>query len=117
MLGGGESNELFIKRRRIRSVGIDVGKMELVDDADASNFIVYDEVHSCIHPKLQQKKKSVWKTFFCRSNSIRILYYFSSMENILSYPVKLYTKFILFGKISHLDKTEKICIFNFSHWD
>jgi hypothetical protein len=51
MLGGGESNELFIKRRRIRSVGIAVGKMELMDDADASNFIVYDEVHSCIHPK------------------------------------------------------------------
>jgi hypothetical protein len=40
------------------------------------------------------------------------------MENILSYPVKLYTKFILFGKyFSYMDKTEKCCIFNFSYWD
>jgi hypothetical protein len=51
-------------------------------------------------------------------NSIRILCNFSSMENILSYAVKLYAKFILFGKyFSYMDKTEKCCNLNFSHWD
>jgi hypothetical protein len=46
--------------------------------------------------------------------SIRILCNFSNMENILSYPVKLYTKFILFGNyFSNMGKTEKCCIFNF----
>jgi hypothetical protein len=42
-------------------------------------------------------------------NSIQILCNSSGMENILSYPVKLYTKYF-----SYIDKTEKCCISIFS---
>jgi hypothetical protein len=102
----------------------------------SSKLTIYDQI---IHPKIfffrfycRSKYFSVWenivpyekilfrmrKYLSAGDNSIRILCNFSSMENILSYPVKLYTKFILFGKyFSYMDKAEKCCIFNFSYWD
>jgi hypothetical protein len=53
------------------------------------------------YEKILFRKRKYWPA---GDNSIRILCNFSSMENMLSYPVKLYTKFILFGKyFSYVD--------------